>query len=207
MKRSRPKGRGSRSSTQKGRKPASAQALEVQARTNIERKLALLVAALKTADAKNDRISDDLPLSRRQFNYWKPLESGGRQLGPNANDTLKRHPDLLSSVEEAVALAKSSRERSEEARPSREERVAAARRAQRIHWTLRIIAERALISSRRELADAERGVVELRAKLKSAEEEFKRRIEEVCAENQTLRDENARLIRDRAKVAPLRRHQ
>lgn len=205
MRKSKKNGRGALSDTKRGTKPAVAHESERQARENIERKLELLLKAIKKAQASGSRLAEDYPSSRTQFNSWQPSLASGVALATNANDTLKRHSDLLLAVDDASKLAKVLKSEDQSSMPSREERLASARRAQRMHWTLRTIAERSAIAARREVAALRQSLVVRDALMKSAEDEFGRLLGELRKENEMLRAENSKLVREIGKIVPLHR--
>lgn len=194
--------RGSLSDTKPGVKPSVAHASEEAAKANIRAKLRLIEAAILQAQAAGgDRLPEGYPASRTKFNDWAPTA-----LTSNANATLKRYPDLLQSVEAAVRLVRTMESAlSTPLVPERQARFEAARRAQRIHWTLRTIAERAAVGARREVASLREEMVVLKAAKDSAQREFDRILAELNGEIETLRFANAALAKQLKSVVPLRR--
>lgn len=199
--------RGSLSDTKPGVKPSVAHASEEAAKANIRAKLRLIEAAILQAQAAGgDRLPEGYPASRTKFNDWAPTGSASAALTSNANATLKRYPDLLQSVEAAVGLVRTMESAlNTPLVPERQARFEAARRAQRIHWTLRTIAERAAVGARREVASLREEMVVLKAAKDSAQREFDRILAELNGEIETLRFANAALAKQLKSVVPLRR--
>lgn len=199
--------RGSLSDTKPGIKPSVAHASEEVAKANIQAKLRLLEAVILQAQAAGgDRLPEGYPASRTKFNEWAPSGLASTALAPNANATLKRYPDLLQSVDAAVGLVRTMKSALRTPLvPERQARFEAARRAQRIHWTLRTIAERAAVGARREAASLRDEMVVLKAAKDSAQREFDRMLAELKTEIETLRSTNAALAKQLKAVIPLGR--
>jgi hypothetical protein len=197
--------RGSLSDTKPSLKPSVAYASEEFAKANIQEKLALLQAAIsQTQAAGGERLPDGYPASRTKFNEWAPLREGSAPVTPNANATLKRYPDLLQSVDAAVGLVKMMQSAPRTPTlPERSARLEAARRAQRTHWTLRTIAERAAVAARREAANLRGEMVVMKASQDSAQREFERMLAAQTTEIETLRAANAALAKQLKAVIPL----
>lgn len=197
--------RGTLSDTKPGLKPSVAHASEEVAKANIQEKLLLLEAAISQNQAAGgERLPDGCPASRTKFNEWAPLGKASAPLTPNANATLKRYPDLLQSVDAAVGLVRTMQSALRTpAVPERPARLEAARRAQRIHWTLRTIAERAAVAARREAASLRGEMVVLKASKDSAQREFERMLAAQTVEIETLRTANAALAKQLKAVIPL----
>lgn len=199
--------RGAQSNTKPGVKPHVACISEGDAKANIQAKLDLLKGAILEAQSGGESgVLEGCPISRTKFNNWAPTGAASKPLTTNANATLKRYPDLLQSVDSAVEMVRVLRSSaSSNAVPDRQARIEAARRSQRIHSTLRTIAERAAVGARREAAVLRQEVLVLKAAKDSAQNEFNRVLEGMRVEVQLLRDENASLIKRLRSVIPLGR--
>jgi len=192
-------------STAPGRKPAIAYSSEQKAKSNIEKKQALLAKELTMA-SRGDRNSEDighLPGSLRKFNSWEPLGEDGKRLLCNSRETLMKYPNLVISISQAIAALKNIRNASIE-KPSREQTLVAARRTGALNQVMREIAERELVRTRSLLLSAKRALQVAEAKLASLAKEASRLKEEDRKEIDDLRAENARLLRMYGKIVPLK---
>jgi len=197
--------RGSSSNSHRRLKPVVADRLQEAAAAALEKKLSILTSALAGAMQQGiPSVPDGIPTSRRQFLAWCPIAPDGEQLGKNANDTLKKHKSLLSAVDETVDIAKAMKSQAPKAPSSKEHRLATSKRMQRLHWTLRMIAERALVAARKDFASARDEALLAKAKLASAQAEFRSELEKLTGECLALRQENARLTSQLSKTIPLR---
>ena len=199
--------RGSHSDTKPGQKPSVALVSEEVAKANIRSKLEILENAILNAQADDSNsLPAGYPTSRTKFNEWIPTSTRHLYLTKNANATLKRYPDLLQSVDAAVVLVKSIQSSLRASKvPDRQARIASARRAQKIHWTLRTIAERSLVVSRREASNLKSNLAVLKASKESAEREYDRIISELKDEIETLKYANAALTKQLSVVIPFGR--
>jgi hypothetical protein len=119
---------------------------------------------------------------------------------------LKRYPNLLQSVDAAVDLVRQLIfSETPIAVPDRQTRIEAARRSQRIHSTLRTIAEMAVVEVRREISALRNEITVLKAVKESAHNEYERVREQMRAEIDFLRSENAALLKQLRSVVPLGR--
>ena len=82
--------------------------------------------------------------------------------------------------------------------------MASARRSQRIHWTLRVIAEKAALAARREAMQLRGEILELKASKLSAAAEFSRIVKGLREENDQLRTELAKTSQHSGRVFALR---
>lgn len=193
------KSRGASSDTKPGRKPAVANLTELAAKKNIYDKIELLKKQLQNS-ADGD-VQCDMPLSTRQFNHWTPSDRG-KKLSRNSQETLRRYPDMHSSVIELVGKFK------ELAKPitkiGKEEAIASLRRTLNLHKTIRVIAERALICARDEKAKADAEAVRAKSALASERKASIARISELEQETASLRSANADLLKQLSKVVRLK---
>lgn len=197
--------RGSASRSSQGFKPAVAFRLQDEAEMKLREKLDLLTRAVDQLNlSENALLASDFPCSRRAFLAWQPIGPDGVQLGRNSNDTLKKHPEVLASVVDAVGAVKILQNATKGSTSSKADRLASSRRSQKLHLAIRQIAERALVAARKEAATHRKEVDVLKAKLASAEAEFKKSMEKLSVECHDLRRENARLAKTLAKSIPLK---
>lgn len=196
--------RGSRSSTSPGVKPSVAVETELAAKENLEKKLQLLLVALKEAAAGGGREHfEKMPTSARQFNLWEVKENEELIVHANSRLTLLRYPDLKLSIEGAVKKIVELVD-SEEKPRSKLDNLAASRRSSALQKEMRLICERELVKARvQKDAAIERLAVEL-DRHKSLEKEFNRMLEELRAEVSDLRTENRRLVQINSKITGLR---
>lgn len=197
--------RGSLNRSTPGAKPAVAFRLQKEAEVKLREKLKFLEVAIDKQRASQDHLpSLALPNSRRAFLAWQPVGPDGAALSKSSNDTLKKHEEVLASVDDAVAAVKLLQNATKVGSVSKADRLASSRRSQKIHLAVRQIAERALVSSRKEVTKLRDEVTAMKAKLMSAENEFQMNFEKISAECQDLRAENARLAKVLAKAIPLK---
>lgn len=196
------KRRGANTSTIGGSKPKVAFASEKIARDNIRAKLEFLASQILALE-QGAAASSDLPKTVRQFNQWTPEVAGGEKLGKNAQITLKKYPDLLDTLSKVLSTIETLT-RFKAKSETRTERVASARRAQQMHWTLRTIAERALVGARRDLAKLRDELIIMRCRLESSEDESRRQIIALKEEVEALRAENRKLQSASSRVVPIK---
>lgn len=197
--------RGSASSSTQGLKPAVAFRLQNEAEMKLRAKMDLLKSAIDQLKLSgNDLLARDLPGSRRAFLIWQPTSPDGIPLSKSSNDTLKKHPEILASVEDAVSAVKNLQSAKKNAISTKADRLASSRRSQKLHLAIRQIAERALVVARKEVMNHRHEIELLKSKLASAENEFRQNVEKLSAECIELRSENARLAKTLAKSIPLK---
>ncbi|CAN7211157.1 hypothetical protein LJR066_000605 [Acidovorax sp. LjRoot66] len=196
--------KGDRTNTVPGVKPKVAADTELAAKINIEKKVHLLLSALKEFEKSADPGSlKDLPRTTRQFNMWEVRDSKGLQVTRNSRLTLLRYPDLklsaegaMTHIEQHFAGAKKYRRKSEN--------LASARRSGALQKEMRQICERELVKARFQKEEALRNLHVAEERYKSLEKEHHRFTEELRSETENLRDENKRLTQAVRKITGIR---
>jgi hypothetical protein len=187
-----------------------------KARENIRAKLSLIGDWVKEIALSENSISrvalapfSALPRSQREFNAWdsSTLPSSVISIhGPfhkNANTTLLKNQDLLSSLRQYFAVLKQS----ETEAPARrkQESIASLQRRLTMEKTLRDIAEKDLVRVRAKLWQSQKEEEILRAELRSAETKAVEMIEELQQLLAQVSAERAELIRTVKKVSGIRK--
>ena len=197
--------RGSASSTLMGKKPKVAYANENAAKINIANKIRVLKCALQ--DSTVDRSS--LPRTPRQFNAWTSSKlpvnlDYADAFGTNAQATLKKHPELLISLDQLLILVNAAAERAKKMPRDRSEVVARLKSDMRLHLVLRQIAERELVMARRQTIQSNAKYESLQSKMRSLERESQSQILGLTESIEQLEREKAVLVAAARKITPLR---
>lgn len=196
--------RGSSSSTIPGVKPKVAVETELEAKENIEKKLRLLLIALKeAAEGKSREDLKKMPTSPRQFNLWEVKDGAVLIVHKNSRLTLLRYPNLKLSVEGALKEIGQLVDVEDKPR-SKEDNLAASRRSSVLQREMRLICERELVKARFQKDAATERLATECERHASLEKEFRRVLEELRAEISNLRTENKRLVQINSKIAGLR---
>lgn len=190
-----------------GRKPKVALNSEAAAKANIQAKLRLIVDLNKNASTTAEfsaAYRGAAPLTVRQFNNWEISDDAlGIKVKKNANDTLKRYPDLLLSVQQGIAQLRTTRDEAL-SKPTKEHRISSLRSQGQLHKVLRKIAERELIMARREVIESKASLAKVEGQLRALTQEAAKLLSDARADADTLRKELAQMTEAWKKIRPLK---
>ncbi|MGJ7503685.1 hypothetical protein ACSFBF_25235 [Variovorax sp. ZT5P49] len=192
-----------------------------KAKRNIEAKISLLKKAIAAVQAPKQSCSgtdlelihhamtaNQIPTTVRQFNAWcsEHMSAGMGAVYPgilrNAQATLKRHPVLLASTQEAIAAIRSHAKRKPTA--SKLGALEDLRRKMRLLVVIRRIAERELASNLFASEDLKSQLIASEARYAALEREIVESRVRHRDEVAQLRKSNADLTKMLTAVTPLR---
>ena len=178
-----------------------------RALSNLNRKLHLLRSWVENGVPTIEETGnpDYFPKTVRQFNLWDGTQNTtdlAVAIERNANDTLRKHVELRSAVERALALLQLRA--TEQLQNRKNLRIGRLQTALSLQKQMRQTLEEQLIILRKELK-AEKSERERSARrLAGQMNELKTELQRLLTENHELKIENASLISTAAKVKPIR---
>lgn len=197
--------RGGLTNTVPGTKPQVAFESEHAARANIEKKVQLLLRALKDIEAGGDVVQlERYPLTPRQFNLWQVEGAESPTVTKNSRLTLMRHLDLKLSAEGAMSRLKQLQLFASRKRNSNDS-LAAARRNSSLQKEMRQICERELVKARLQKEAALNKLTVVEERYASLQKEFRRIADELQDEVTNLKSENSRLTKEARKIFGLKK--